>query len=86
LAQVAFEAKRVGWDVATYTGYVYEELAARDDADIQALLDLTDYLIDGPYVHEERDLDLKFRGSANQRIIDMETTRKQGRVKLYYGQ
>jgi len=86
LAQVAFEAKRIGWDVTTYTGHTYEELTARDDADIQALLDLTDYLIDGPYIHEERDLDLKFRGSTNQRVIDMEITRKQhGRVKLYYG-
>jgi len=86
LAQVAFEAKRIGWDVTTYTGYTYEALSTREDADIKALLDLTDYLIDGPYIHEKRDLDLKFRGSTNQRIIDMEITRKQsGRIKLYYG-
>jgi len=86
LAQVAFEAKRIGWDVTTYTGYTYEELAARDDTGVQALLNLTDYLIDGPYIHEKRDLDLKFRGSTNQRIIDMDITRKQnGRVKLFWG-
>lgn len=85
-AQIALEAKRIGWDVTTFTGYTYEELKRREDADIQALLDLTDYLIDGPYIHEQRDLDLKFRGSANQRIIDMELTRKHGRVKLFYGQ
>jgi len=85
LAQVAFEAKRIGWDVTTFTGHTYEELKNREDADIHALLELTDYLIDGPYIHEERDLDLKFRGSANQRIIDMEATRKLGRVKLFYG-
>lgn len=87
LAQIAFEAKRIGWDVTTYTGYTYEELAKRtEDKDIQALLQWTDYLIDGPYVHEKRDLDLKFRGSTNQRIIDMNTTRRQnGRVKLFYG-
>jgi len=87
LAQIAFEAKRIGWDVTTYTGYIYEELLKRTDPDVQALLDLTDYLIDGPYIHEQRDLDLKFRGSHNQRIIDMETTRRHGgRVKLFYGQ
>jgi len=87
LAQIAFEAKRIGWDVTTYTGYTYEELFKRDeDKDIQALLNLTDYLIDGPYLHAKRDLDLKFRGSTNQRIIDMEATRRQnGKVKLYYG-
>jgi anaerobic ribonucleoside-triphosphate reductase activating protein len=85
LAQIAFEAKRIGWDVCTFTGHTYEELKARQDADIQALLDLTDYLIDGPFIKEERDLNLKFRGSANQRLIDMENTRKLGRVKLFYG-
>ncbi|MDR0272343.1 MAG: radical SAM protein [Clostridiales bacterium] len=85
-AQIALEAKRIGWDVTTYTGCSYDDLKKREDADINALLDLTDYLIDGPYIHEQRDLDLKFRGSANQRIIDMAATRKQnGRVKLYYG-
>ncbi|MCL2224074.1 MAG: radical SAM protein [Defluviitaleaceae bacterium] len=85
LAQIAFEAKRIGWDVTTFTGHLYEELKSRDDADIHALLDLTDYLIDGPYLKEERDLNLKFRGSANQRLIDMNATRKHGRVKLFYG-
>jgi anaerobic ribonucleoside-triphosphate reductase activating protein len=85
LAQIAFEAKRIGWDVTTFTGHTYEELNAREDADIHALLDLTDYLIDGPYLKEERDLHLKFRGSANQRVIDMNATRKHGRVKLFYG-
>lgn len=84
-AQIALEAKRVGWDVTTFTGYTYEELVARDDPEIHALLDFTDYLIDGPYISEQRDLNLKFRGSANQRIIDMAQTRKNGRVKLYYG-
>jgi len=83
-AQLAFEAKRIGWDVTTFTGYTYEELLAREDADIKALLDITDFLIDGPYIHEQRDVDLNFRGSANQRIIDMNLTRKHGRVKLHY--
>ena len=85
LAQIAFEAHRIGWDVTTYTGYTYEDLVKFNDPEINALLDLTDYLIDGPYIHEMRDLDLKFRGSYNQRLIDMKTTRRAGRVKLYYG-
>ena len=86
LAQIAYEAKRIGWDVTTYTGYTYEELSKREDTGIQALLNLTDYLIDGPYIHDKRDLDLKFRGSTNQRMIDMNVTRRQnGRIKLFYG-
>ena len=87
LADVAAAVKRMGWDVATYTGHTYERLIERaQDAGVQALLSLTDYLIDGPYIHEERDLDLRFRGSGNQRIIDMNATRgHDGRVVLYCG-
>ena len=86
LVTIAFEAKRIGWDVVTYTGFVYEDLIKYTDADIHALLGLTDFLIDGPYIHEQRDLNLKFRGSYNQRIIDMDATRRLGgAVKLFYG-
>jgi len=75
LAEVAKAVKRIGWDVITYTGHTYEKLAARtNDEGIQALLKETNYLVDGPYMHELRNLDLKFRGSANQRIIDMSAT------------
>ena len=80
LVQVATAAKRMGLDITTYTGYTYEELAAHPDEDIQALLNITDYLIDGPYIHEQRSFELKFRGSANQRIIDMNATREAGCV------
>jgi len=83
LALVAARAKRIGWDVTTYTGHTYEKLTAREDNGVQALLDATDYLIDGPYVHDQRNLDLKFRGSSNQRIIDMNATREQGRVVFF---
>ena len=85
LATIAFEAKRIGWDVTTYTGFVYEDLKNQGDADVQALLELTDYLIDGPFEHDKRDLNLKFRGSYNQRVVDMNATRRSGAVKLYYG-
>ena len=83
LVQVAFEARRIGWDVTTYTGYTYEQLQEHPDADIQALLAMTDYLIDGPYIHDQRDIGLKFRGSANQRIIDVAATRMRDRMVLY---
>jgi anaerobic ribonucleoside-triphosphate reductase activating protein len=84
-AQIAIEAKRIGWDVCTFTGYTYEELLEREDADIQALLSHTDYLVDGPYIHEQREMGLKFRGSTNQRVINMDETRKRGKVTLFYG-
>jgi len=85
-AQVAKAIKRIGWDVATYTGHTYEKLAAANDEGVQALLDFSDYLIDGPYIHAERDLDLRFRGSGNQRIIDMNATRENGGQAVLYSE
>lgn len=61
-----------GKTVVTYTGYTFEslqELAVRDPW-VARLLDLTDTLIDGPYMEELRDMELPFRGSSNQRILD----------------
>ena len=83
LHEVAKAAKRRGLDITTYTGYIYEELAARDDEATQALLGISDYLIDGPYIHELRDISLKFRGSKNQRVIDLNATRAAGAVVLF---
>lgn len=67
-------------DVTTYTGYTYEQLIAMRDPAVDALLGETDVLIDGPFVLEKRDLTLRFRGSGNQRVIDLNETRRQGRV------
>ena len=55
-----------------WTGYTIEELEARDDADVNTILYMTDYLIEGRYVQELRDTTLPLRGSSNQRIIKME--------------
>jgi anaerobic ribonucleoside-triphosphate reductase activating protein len=67
-----------------FTGYTYEELQQMWDGRpaLKELLDLTDYLIDGRYIQEQRDLTLQFRGSRNQRIIDMNATREAGIVVL----
>ena len=86
-AQMAELAKRVhglGLDVAAYSGYVYEDLAdmAEQDPEIAALMMETDILIDGPYVEALRDISLPFRGSANQRVIDMKASREEGKIVL----
>ena len=67
-----------------YTGYTYEELQAlaADRPAIRELLALTDLLIDGRFKQEERDLSLLFRGSRNQRVIDMNLTRENGKLTL----
>ncbi|WP_269477349.1 anaerobic ribonucleoside-triphosphate reductase activating protein [Hominibacterium faecale] len=76
--------KERGLDIVTFTGYTYEHLMkiAEEKESIALLLDDTDLLIDGPYIKAEKDLTLPFRGSRNQRLIDMNATRKEGKVVL----
>lgn len=84
LTQLAKKAHAAGLDVWCYTGSILEELTARRDADIDALLEEVDVLVDGPYIHERKDLTLRFRGSGNQRVIDLKQTREKGRIVLCY--
>lgn len=73
-----------GLNVWTYTGFTLEELRekAAADPDTAALLDQTDVLVDGRFELSKRDLQLVFRGSSNQRVIDMNKTRASGTVVL----
>ncbi len=61
-------------NIWVYTGYIYEEIQHFP------VLSLIDVLVDGPFVMAEKDLDLAFRGSGNQRIIDIKKTRRTGHV------
>jgi anaerobic ribonucleoside-triphosphate reductase activating protein len=83
LAEVALAARQMGWDVVTYTGFTYEELIEDANGGVKALLSASDILIDGKYVHELRDIGLTFRGSSNQRIIDLAKTREKGQIVLW---
>ena len=64
-------------DIWCYTGYTYEEIKEHP------ALKYIDVLIDGRYIEEERDISLQFKGSRNQRIIDLNRTREEGCVKLW---
>jgi anaerobic ribonucleoside-triphosphate reductase activating protein len=70
-ALLAEQIKTLGLDIVTYTGYTFEELQTKStaDEDVKRLLEATDILMDGPFIAEERDWDLPFRGSRNQRLI-----------------
>lgn len=70
LCAVAEGVKTMRKNVMTYTGYTFEALLARNDYWTNRLLELTDVLVDGPYVESLRDLELQFRGSSNQRLLD----------------
>ena len=78
LVELAEMVRGLGLDVTTFTGYLYEDLLARRDPDVDRLLSLTDTLIDGPFLLAQKDLSLVFRGSRNQRVIDLNATRLRG--------
>ena len=74
-----------------YTGNVYEELTATPGSNPKALeitselLGYVDILVDGRFVEELKSLGLRFRGSSNQRIIDMNKTRLSGQISIWDG-
>ncbi|QAT51017.1 anaerobic ribonucleoside-triphosphate reductase activating protein [Caproiciproducens sp. NJN-50] len=76
LAELASLVHSAGLDVTTYSGYRYEELLAMRDPEVKDLLDRTDVLVDGPFLQEQKDLTLLFRGSRNQRVIDLNESRR----------
>ena len=79
--------KERGLNITSFSGYTLEELMSLgiQNAAIAELLELTDILIDGPFQKELKDLTLQFRGSKNQRVIDMNETRKRGEVSIWNG-
>lgn len=66
-----------------YTGFTYESLIESPAKEFHELLSYIDVLVDGRYVEELRDITLPFRGSSNQRIIDLNETRKVGDIVLW---
>ncbi len=69
-AKLAGLLKEAGYEVASYSGYTFEQLLHGTPAQ-KALLGKLDVLIDGPFVLAERSLQLVFRGSRNQRVLDV---------------
>ncbi len=79
--QLAKLLREDGYEIACYSGYRYEEIVVADSMQ-QALLAQIDVLIDGRYVESERNLDLLYKGSANQRIIDVQNSLTTGEIVL----
>lgn len=67
-----------GKSIWCFSGFLFEELL-KEGQDALDLLALLDVLVDGPFIEEQKDLSLLFRGSANQRILDVPASLKQGR-------
>lgn len=71
-------------DLMVYSGWTYEQLTEKAESEpaVGELLRLCDTLMDGPFLMAQRDLTLRYRGSRNQRHIDLMRTRMSGRVVL----
>lgn len=70
----AIKKERPDIKIWCWTGQLFEDLIRQDDWYLQELIGKLDYLIDGPFIQEQKDLTLLFRGSRNQRIIDIPAT------------
>ena len=78
ITEIAKYAKKIGLNVWAYTGYVFEDLINIDGA--KEALKYIDVLIDGPFILEKKSLNCTYRGSTNQRIINVPKSLKDGKV------
>lgn len=72
--------------VWSFSGFTYEELTGDSRAVCEVtneMLSMLDVLVDGEFVEAKRNISLRFRGSENQRLIDMNKTRKEGKIVLW---
>ncbi len=76
--------RALGRDIITYTGYTWEELLemGRADPAVPELIAVSDVVVDGPFIAEQKDLHLPFRGSRNQRVIDVAASLQKGEIIL----
>ena len=78
-AKLAKLLKEKGYEVASYSGYTFEELLEGSEEQ-KALLAAIDILIDGPFLMAEKSLEVPFRGSRNQRILDVQKSLAEGKA------
>ncbi len=82
-AILAKKVHELGMNVWAYTGFTYEELLEKGNKDILEFLNDIDVLIDGRFEIDKKSMDLEFRGSSNQRIIDVPKSLENHKVILY---
>ena len=85
-AVIAKHAKEIGLNVWAYTGFTFEELIEKNNTEIMNFIENIDVIIDGKFDINQKSLDLKFRGSTNQRVIDVKKSLKEKRVVLLYNE
>ena len=78
--ELARHCQSIGLNVWMYTGYTLEELLVKDKKNINELLTYIDVLIDGKFEIDKKSYDVMYRGSTNQRIIDVKASLKENKV------
>jgi len=83
-AELAEYIQSLGMNVWCYTGFKFEQLLklAKKDSSIMKFLENIDVMVDGPFMIEKRTYSLKFRGSMNQRIVDVKRSLRNGKIVL----
>lgn len=81
-AALAADLKKQGYEICAFTGYLFEKLIEDKTDDKYTLLQNVDILIDGPFIEAEKSMELKFKGSANQRTIDVAKSLEAGKAIL----
>lgn len=79
--ELAKYAHSLGLNVWAYCGQTFEEL--KENKETLTLLEECDVLVDGPFILEQRDISLPFKGSKNQRIIDVKKSLKENKIILF---
>lgn len=79
---IATFCKNHSLSIWCYTGFTFEELLAFNDINILSFLNIIDVLVDGKFIEEQKDLSLDFRGSSNQRVLDMKKSMKHNKAML----
>ena len=82
--KVCVALRGAGVHIIVYTGFVYEDLLQMQvrTPGVRAILETADVLVDGPFILAQRNERLPYRGSANQRVIDLAATRVRGEMVL----
>jgi len=81
LIELSKEIKKRNLNIVLYSGYTYEQII--NDVNKKRLLELCDMLVDGKFELEKRSLSLLYRGSSNQRLINVQESLKQNRIIEY---
>ena len=76
----AFKFRFPNKDIWMWTGYALENLLQQKDENIKSMLIYLDYLIDGQFEEDKKDITLKWRGSSNQRVIDIQKSLKENKI------